>query len=120
MVYLLLFVYKCDLKPGGGFNFSATWTHSLRVSRPHEVGLLILFYLGILTPECCLQLTVPSPREAKVNTDVGGAYYVLEVLRVILFQAGIIFALQWNTLSFRRVTQLAYGNSTASKMGIQA
>lgn len=43
------------LKPGGGFNFSATWTHSLTVSRSQEVELLILFYFCILTPEFCFQ-----------------------------------------------------------------
>lgn len=111
---------QIGFKPGGGFNFSVTWTHRLAVSRPHEVGLLILFYLCILTPECCFQQTVPSPREAKGKTDGGGAYSVLEVLHVILFQTGLIFALQWNTLRFTRVTHLAYGNSTISKLWTQA
>lgn len=106
MVYLLLFVYKCDLKTGGGFNFSATWTHSLIINRPQEVGLLILFYLCILTLEFCFQQTVPSPREAKVKTDVGASHYVLEVLHVILFQTGLLSALQWNTLRFRGLRSL--------------
>lgn len=40
---------------------------------------------------------------------------MLEVLHVILCQTGLVFTLQWNTLRFRRVTHLAYGNSTISK-----
>lgn len=41
---------------------------------------------------------------------------MLEVLHVILFQTGLTFALQLNKLRFRRVTHLAYSNSTISKM----